>query len=285
MNNKFTNQFKYPNSNLFGLGFDLLFNNFYFNKLKRIAISFFNISYYKSDVKNVVYLNWLVKSSNVNHLIPNNLNLKKFGDYTLFSILIFQHGNFRPTILNKLKKIFPSPNQANIRLYLAESPSPLIENRTVFFVKNIISNFLHVLGSRIYSCNLNSHYPKEFKHTLKDGIYSSKIIANLSNSIDLDCQLQMTDNWEIPESFLQYCSNKNLLLEIICNQDFAISDLMEENYLSKAKINLKIDFDIIKCLKVINLESKYLDDIVKNSNCFAFVIPKLEFNALGEEII
>ncbi len=75
------------------------------------------------------------------------------------------------------------------------------------------------------------------------------------------------------------------LISTICHQHFAISDQPDNNLYSVGEINLTFTPADIEPLEVINLESRWLKNVVGSSDCCAFVIKDLSFMTLGEKLV
>jgi len=106
----------------------------------------------ESDVTDVVYLTWMIDVGAARRLVPSGYALWQRDGKTPFTILTYRHGNFGPAFLGPLRRMMPSPLQSNWRLYGAQP-------NQVFFVKNVMSSFLHALGTRMFSDVLQTHYP------------------------------------------------------------------------------------------------------------------------------
>lgn len=269
--------FKYPQKKIFSGVLNRILN------INSPFQSLFSESKLKSDIENVVYLNWMIPFKDVEHLIPKGVEVEVFEGKVLLTVLNYNHGHFRPNSLSPIKFIFGSPNQSNWRLYLkTENPTP--NGSGVLFITNVLSQFFYTFGSRLFSQILKAHWPISFNHLKKENQYYSKIISGLSHAPDLDVQLVEKDEWKIPNSFHWMSKDIKTLLKTICNQDMAITKVNEDK-LCKAEIRLDFYLATIKPLILTRFESNTLKDTLKNAECLAFVIPKLTFYSLGEKLI
>ena len=89
---------------------------------RRKFTSFFPFLKLRSDVKDVVYMNWILEVDKVRHFIPDGLELWEKDGKTLFTILTYRHGSFGPSFLGPFRRLFLSPLQSNWRLYLKSAP-------------------------------------------------------------------------------------------------------------------------------------------------------------------
>jgi hypothetical protein len=53
----------------------------------------------RSDVGDVLYLNWLVPADSLEARLDEKLRVRRFGDRTVLSILVYRHGHFGPRLL------------------------------------------------------------------------------------------------------------------------------------------------------------------------------------------
>ncbi|WP_196886449.1 DUF2071 domain-containing protein [Aureivirga sp. CE67] len=276
------NKFKYPKKNLFGSILNSVLNNSSFIKTKENLNTPFSKICYQSDVKNVTYYNWLLPFEDIKHLIPKNLELETYNGKVLFTILNYNHGNLRPRTLNSIKSIFGSPNQSNWRFYL-KNTTLFDEKPTVLFLSNIMNSSFYTFGSRVFSNILQTHLPLKFEHYLENNHFFTKIDSGYSYAPSINFQSEIAENWKIPEAYQKIAKNKDELLNKICVQDYAITELKDK--LCVSEINLDFDIKQIKPLKIKTLESKELNSFIKNQDCFAFTIPNLTLRTLNEKIL
>ncbi len=282
---KHPNAFTYPRPKLSGKLLNALLNNSIFIKAKRFLFFPFTKAQLKSDVTNVVFLNWLIPFESIAHLVPEHVKLKQYDGQVLLTVLTYKHGNFRPVAFDRFKGIFGSPLQSNWRLYIENNTCFHSLEPTVFFVKNIIGGFTYTIGSRCFSNILQTHLPDSFEHYADANQFVTKINPGHSNSPDLEITLETKPDWEIPSNMQPYFQNKEALIRAICNQDAAISDLPDTNKYALAKINLGFDHASLEPLVIKNYESKWLKSKTHDIPCFAFVIRNLTFLSLGERIV
>ncbi len=268
------NKFIYPQKTFYRFILNFILNKKLFLKTKTVLNYPFSKFKLKSDIKDVVYLNWMVPIDKIKHIVPEHYNLIQYGDSVLLTVLNYKHGNLRPSAFDMVKSIFGSPFQSNWRLYI-DTKKP-----TVLFISNVMSSLIYTLGSRVFSNILQTHYPIKFKHSKSKSIIES----GESNANSIYIETKPTNNWVIPEVFTNISKNHIDLLNNICIQDFALSKL-EKNKYCVAEINLGFDVNEIIPLEITTFESKALQNIIKDGECFAFMIPKVDFTSLNEKII
>ena len=110
-----------------------------------------------SDVRDVVYVSWLVDAAAAQQLVPAGVTLWQRDGKTPFTVLTYRHGHFGPALPGPLRKLLPSPLQSNWRLYLDHTPPGAPAVPCVYFLKNIMDSLPHALGTRLFSDILPTH--------------------------------------------------------------------------------------------------------------------------------
>jgi hypothetical protein len=137
----------------------------------------------RSDVGNVLYLNWLVPADLIEARLFAGLRVRRFGDATLLSILVFRHGHFGPALLGPLRRLLPSPIQCNARAYL-EAPG-----QHVTFLANSIDHLAYFLGSRLLCDGLPVHYPASARLERSGSRLSVALAAGHGSALALRAQV------------------------------------------------------------------------------------------------
>ena len=281
MNYTFQNQLTYPSKNLFAESVSNLFNKDSLLTQKTTFLRPFEQISLLSDVTNVLYLNWLVPYENVLHLVPPKLKLKKWGKYTILTILTYNHGNFRPQPLNFMKSLFPSPLQSNWRLYLETNEVIPCAKSTCFFLKNVLNARLHTFGSRLFGDILQAHYPLKFIYAIQPDNYTISIQQGLSNAPDLDVVCSKTVDFNFSDEWDNIFSSVEEALKTICLQEYAVADLQLPAF-AVASIELPIAIETIKPLQVNSLKSHWLVENSVFGMPFAFLLPSVRFKTISE---
>jgi hypothetical protein len=110
-----------------------------------------------SDIRDVVYVSYLVAADHVAGLVPAGLELQRLGpggDYALVSFLTYRHGHFGPRLLGPLRRLMPSPVQTNWRLYVRH---PRSGHEGVYFLTTATDSALVALGARMLAEALPMH--------------------------------------------------------------------------------------------------------------------------------
>ena len=122
----------------------------------------------ESDVRDVVYLTWMMDAATAQAMVPGGVRLWQRNGLTPFSILTYRHGHFGPALAGPARRLLPSPLQSNWRFYLEEPGK-------VYFVRNVMDSTLHALGTRIFSDILPTHLPERFVHAREGEEYFTSI--------------------------------------------------------------------------------------------------------------
>jgi hypothetical protein len=102
----------------------------------------------RSDLRDVLYVNYLVEAERLAPLVPAGLELDRLGPegrHAIFTFLSFRHGGFGPAFLGPLRRLCPSPIQSNWRVHVRDPRSGL---RGVFFTSTALTSTPHALLAR-----------------------------------------------------------------------------------------------------------------------------------------
>jgi hypothetical protein len=132
---------------------------------------------FRSDIREVVYVNYLLPAEMLEPLVPKGLSLQRLGprgELALFTFLTYQHGHFGPKILGPLRRLLFSPIQTNWRIHVLD---PRTGKQGIHFITNAVSLTLYALGARLMSEGMPMHVlaraelersPKGHLHVLVD---------------------------------------------------------------------------------------------------------------------
>ncbi len=179
-----------------------------------------------SDIRDVVYINYLVEADRLQPLVPEGLELQTLGDgrYALLSVLTYKHGAFGMDILGKLRRpLMPSPLQSNWRIYVRE---PHTGVTGVSFFANAISSTATALIARILSRGVSMDVPAQMSLSVDPA--TSCVIrqrGGQGSAYDLDATLHLSDERPLPPGawsicfatyadFLAHCIPQNTALSV-----------------------------------------------------------------------
>lgn len=112
-----------------------------------------------SDITDVVYVNYLVEAGALERFVDPPLELQRLGPddrYAMFTFLTYRHGQFGPTVLGPLRRLWPSPIQSNWRVYVR---NPQTGRLGVQFLTTAITSTPHALATRILAQGVPMHIP------------------------------------------------------------------------------------------------------------------------------
>lgn len=105
----------------------------------------------KSDIGDVLYVNYLVEAERLSPYVPEGLALQRLGPrgrYALFSFLTYRHGHFGAAAMGALRRLAPSPIQTNWRIHVED---PRTGHRGVHFVSTAMDHTAMALAARLFA--------------------------------------------------------------------------------------------------------------------------------------
>lgn len=195
----------------------------------------------RSDITNVVYVNYLVPAERAAEMLPQGLELQRLGPggkYALFTFLTFQHGNFGFGFMGPLRKIMPSPVQTNWRIHCRD---PKTGHEGIYFITNSITHSAQALAARLLSEGMPMHVLRnasisrdesgEIRVELDPGEGSAPdAVMRLRPSEAPELTGPWRECWKDWRSFLAYC----------VPQDRAMSSQPLRRRISRQEIHLGI---------------------------------------------
>lgn len=112
---------------------------------------------FRSDIGDVIYVNYLVEAARLEPLVPPGLALQRLGPggrHAFFTFLSYRHGHFGPALLGPLRRLLPSPVQTNWRIHVRD---PRSGHLGIYFVTNAIDSTIHALAARMLSEGMPMH--------------------------------------------------------------------------------------------------------------------------------
>jgi len=110
-----------------------------------------------SDIRDVVYVSYLVRTDPLAALMPEGLELQRLGEggrWALFTFLTYRHGHFGFELLGLLRRLVFSPIQSNWRVHVRD---PRTRAEGIYFVTNAISATIPALCARLLSEAMPMH--------------------------------------------------------------------------------------------------------------------------------
>ncbi len=215
----------------------------------------------RSDITDVVYLNWWVPTQRVRHFLPSPLVLDQRNGMTALSILHYRHEGFGWAFLGPLRRLLPGPIQSNWRLYC--------EGDSIYFLHTSISSPMVAVGACLFSDGLPAVWDARLVH-LRHG----DRISVAASRPDLDATV-------VEDLGLKLHPDAKYLIE----RNGAIDSDPIWGIVRLSAIDIPIDLDSVRPARVTHVASGPLDAIVKGCSCFAFVVPQVRFTAHGEQTV
>lgn len=233
-----------------------------------------------SDVRDVVYLNWVVPASRVAHLVPSGLQLWQCDGSTVLTVLTYQHGHFGPVLPAWLRRRLPSPLQSNWRLYLEDGARP----GGVLFVSNVMDSLPYVAGARLCSDALPTHLADAFQHEHRDDVYATRISSGTGSAPDLYYRALRAKGGSLPADFQRIFADWRAAVATLALREHAIAEFVVGRGLAMAGIDLPVDLDTVEplTLDAEGCASTTLQALVEGAEPLCFVVPRVDFRVLWE---
>lgn len=279
----FLHHFKWPNLGRFSILAHLV-NARGFRDLIRASSAIAPMPVMKSDIRDVVYLNWMVPEERARRLCPEPLKLDVRNGKTAISLLTYQHGHFGPSFYGPLRKFLPSPCQSNWRIYV-EPENPHAKRDAIYFFKTTISEWPHAVGSRLMSDGLPSHLSQSFTHVRDDKRVTTQMAGGSGSAPDLHSEVVCIDSGELPNDFKAYFSSWNDAVQYLVEQNRGVNVLQGMGEVLESRIDIPIVVSKVEAAHVEKFESRWLKQLTEGCEVFAFVVPSVSFRALGESYV
>lgn len=281
------NSFVYPRSGAIGALLSNIANSSLLLRMRRALVSRLPFVTLASDVRDVVYLNWVVPVSAVAQYVPSGVTLVERDGKTLFTILTYRHAHFGPALAGPLRVVFPSPLQSNWRFYVESMPGHAKPERVVLFVKNILDSALYALGSRLFSDALPSHLAAGFVHEKTPDGYRTEITSGAGSAPALHCDARIAAEKSLPDAFRPFFTTWPEAVEYLCLQHSAIAAVEDVDRIAHAGIDLPIDVASVLPLAAAEkgIRGPFLDGIGASAEPLCLVVPSVKFRVLWERLL
>lgn len=239
-----------------------------------------------SDVRDVVYLTWIVPVAAVREFVPQGIRIIERDGLTLFTVLTYRHGHFGPAFLGPLRRWFPSPLQGNWRLYVESIEGIGNTGRVVLFVRNVFDSLLYVLGSRLGSDALPSHLPARFIHECSGEGYRTQLESGRGSAPDLSSSTVRSRVRALPEGFERFFGAWEEAVSFLCHQEAAVVAVEDEGRVAHARISLPIDIATAESLESVATSCRgFLEQVGATGKPFCFAVPRIRFSVLSERLL
>ena len=232
----------------------------------------------RSDITDVVYVNYLVPADRAQEMVPPGLELQRLGPdgkYALFTFLTFRHGNFGFGFLGPLRKRLASPVQSNWRIHVRD---PRSKHEGIYFVTNAITRGAPALSARLLTEGMPMHVLRSGTIARSpDGEMSIELDPGGGSGPDASMKLRPAkappelvgpwrECWEDYRAFLAYC----------VPQDRAMSSQPLRKRVSRQEIELGIPVEACEPLEG-TVVSKAARAIAGDADPLCFRVPSVHF--------
>jgi hypothetical protein len=237
-----------------------------------------------SDIRDVVYVNYLVDAETLERFVPPSLELQRVGPQSrraVFTFLTYRHGHFGPRALGPLRRLLPSPIQSNWRIYVTD---PRTKCRGVYFVSTAISSIAHALAGRMLSEGVPMHVWREASlERAADGAMQIALDPGDGSAPDARIYAQSTELSQLPPRWRESFNDYTAMLEFIVPQDRALAPQPWYDRVCRQEINLGIPLDTIVPL-ICDVKSVAARNIVgDDQQPLCFYVPRVSFRFDGEQ--
>lgn len=282
------NRYRHPTQCKLGTICNILFNSKLILFIRRTAFYCLPFPTLRSEVKDVVYMSWLVDSKSLADYIPEGVGICEKRGRTLITVLTYRHHHFAPVYVGPLRRIFPSPLQSSWRVYVNKLPkNDCLDKGVILYLKNTFDSLLFAMGTRLTSDIEPSHFSPKFIFNKECDHYNIHIEGGIGSAPSLDATLSVIEDkgW-LPKEFEDYFGSKEAALKFICLQGSAICYADSIQKIVRAGIRLPVDLSTITPLKFEAGIAPFLDELNGNpSEPFCFVVPYIPFDVLWEKIL
>ena len=238
-----------------------------------------------SDVRDVVYVSWLVDAAAAQKLVPAGVALWQRDGKTPFTVLTYRHGHFGPALPGPLRRLLPSPLQSNWRLYLDHTPPGAPAVPCVYFLKNIMDSLPHALGTRLFSDILPTHLAAGMTLEVGATQVHCGIASGTGSAPALNVQADITAEHDLDADWQALFGNWHAAVAFLACQDAAIAHVPRNGKLVFGEIELPVDVDQVQALTAWRADCGMLRQLPPVSRPFAFLVPQVDFKALSERLL
>lgn len=204
----------------------------------------------RSDITDVVYVNYLVPAESAAKLVPPGLELQRLGPdgkHALFTFLVFRHGNFGFGFLGPLRKLLPSPIQTNWRVHVRD---PRSGHEGIYFLTNSITLTAPALAARLLTEGMPMHVLRRGELVrAEDGALHVELDPGEGSGPDAVMDLRPAEAPELTGAWRECWADYRAFLAYCVPQDRALSSQPLRMRVSRQEIDLGIPIDACEPLE------------------------------------
>ncbi len=237
---------------------------------------------FRSDITDVLYVNYLVRAEELEAWIPEGLELQRLGPggaWAMFSFLTYHHGHFGPAVLGPLRRLMSSPIQTNWRTYVKDPRTGAVG---IYFVTNAVTTRVHSLGARLMSEGMPMHLIDRAELTRgPTGAVTLSIEPGRGTAPDVRATLRPTDDRALRGPWAECFADYDAMLRYAVPQDRAMATRAAERETVREEIDLGIP--IASCEPLVGeVTSEAARAIVGDAAPLCFRVPSVPFKFAGE---
>jgi hypothetical protein len=235
-----------------------------------------------SDIRDVVYVSYLVAAERVAGLVPEGLELQRLGadgTWAVVTFLTYRHGHFGPRVAGRLRRLFSSPVQTNWRIHVTD---PRTGCRGIFFLTTAVTTRLHALGGRLMS-EAPMHLLARGEVTRdEDGRMRVQLDPGGGSGPDAELDLRPARALALPPPWDACFADARAMLAYVVPQDRAMSTEPWRRCTTRAEIDLGIPLDACEAMEG-TVRSKAAEALVGDARPVCFGVASVAFRLRGEE--
>jgi hypothetical protein len=236
----------------------------------------------RSDIRDVIYVNYVVEAERLERLVPAGLELQRVGPegrHALFSILTYRHGHLGPRLLGPLRPLLPSPVQTNWRIYVRDPRSGC---EGVYFLTTGISSTPHALAARLLTEGLPMHVPAASAvGPAGDGTFRLRLDPGEGTAPDADAVLRTRAERPERGPWSACFASYTAMLAYCVPQDRALSVQPWYGRVTRQEIRLGIPLEACEPLEG-EVRSDAARAVAGDAAAFCFRVARVRFLFEGE---
>ncbi len=237
---------------------------------------------FDSDIRDVIYVNYLADAERLRPLLPQGLDLQRVGpggSLSVFTFLTFRHGHFGPRLLGPLRRLLPSPIHTNWRIHVRD---PRSGKEGIHFVTNAIASTPHALGARLMSEGMPMHVLASAELRADGGRVLLKLDPGSGSAPDAEADLRPTAAPPASGPWSAAFGSWKEMLAYVVPQDRGFSTQPWHGRVTRQEIRLEIPIEACEPLEG-RVTSRAAAAIVGAAEPFCFRVAGVRFRFDREE--
>ncbi len=230
----------------------------------------------KSDITDVLYVNYLVPAERAAELVPPGLALQRLGadgKYALFTFLTYKHGRFGFAFLGPLRRLCPSPIQSAWRIHVE---NPATGHRGIYFLSNAITSTVMALVARLTTEGMPMHRLARAELTRTDDRLRLVLDPGDGSAPDAEIDVTRTSEPKLDGAWAECFASYREFLAYCVPQDRALSSQPLDSRVSRHEIDLGIPLE--SCVPYAgSVRSRAAKAIAGDAEPMCFHVPGVAF--------